>query len=134
MEGFLKIFNKVNNVLVQKLEPEAGKDSVDLLEFTNYSALDIALGKLNKSNVLFKLFASFRKIKMTYLIILLPRLQKRHYRQVIFIVRSRLIFESMSIYMVIILFERDSKSFVVVHYKNCLVDGFNMGIFYSVLI
>lgn len=50
MEGFLKVFNKVNDILVQKLELEAGKDSVDLLEFTNYSALDIALGKLNKSS------------------------------------------------------------------------------------
>lgn len=44
MEGFLKVFNKVNDILLKKLEPEAGKKSVDLLEFTNYSALDIALG------------------------------------------------------------------------------------------
>lgn len=45
MEGFLKVFNKVNDMLLEKLEPEAGKESVDILEFTNYSALDIVLGK-----------------------------------------------------------------------------------------
>lgn len=44
MEGFMKVFNKVNDKLLEKLEPDAGKDSVDILEYTNYSALDIALG------------------------------------------------------------------------------------------
>lgn len=49
MEDFVKIFNKVNDNLVEKLEAEADKEFVELLDFTNYSSMDTVLGKIRNS-------------------------------------------------------------------------------------
>lgn len=44
MKEFVKVFNKVDDILLKKLAREVGKESVELTKFTNHVALDRALG------------------------------------------------------------------------------------------
>lgn len=42
---FLKVLNKIDDILLKVLEPEIRKEQSDILEFVTYSSLDIILGK-----------------------------------------------------------------------------------------
>ncbi|KAG5891040.1 Cytochrome P450 4C1, partial [Gonioctena quinquepunctata] len=46
MERFMTVFNSASETLVKNLEQESGKDCTDILDYTNFSALEIACENL----------------------------------------------------------------------------------------
>nr|XP_023017130.1 cytochrome P450 4d8-like [Leptinotarsa decemlineata] len=46
MERFMQVFNSASDALVKNLEKESGKDCTDILNYTNFSALEIACENL----------------------------------------------------------------------------------------